>query len=877
MRAFVKYLYVCLLLTVAASFFNTWSRCPAQGMNAILSGYVVDSSGAGIPNAKVVIRNNATNLQRQLVTLSEGNFVIPALPPGTYTLRAEHDGFSVTESTNITLNAADTRSVRVVLQVGSTQQAVEVNAEAATLNTSGTLSTVFETRAVEDLPNLERNPLNILFLSPGISPGTGDRQETTATGPESSINGGRINDNQVLIDGGETISLSSDIAVLNPSTDDIAEIKVLTNSYTAEFGRAIGGTMNITTKSGTNQLHGSLFEFNRLSAFAGKGYFAPRKLRLTRNQFGGSFGGPLSIPRFYQGKDHTFFFLSYEGLRQIYGLTNIGTVPTAAERGGDFSALTTLIYDPATTIIKGSSATRSAFPANKIPTNRLDPVALNVLNYYPLPTSSGFVNNYSLSLPVSSVEDRFSLRIDHNFKDRNLLFGRYLYDNPRNSTTNNAPRTLPDAVADPEEPQQPVPQQLVLGDTQIFNSHLLNDFRFTYFRFRSTQIPFGTGGDFPQRLGLSGVNPRLFPAMSISGYLPIGDSSINDTTQMLFAGTDTVGLNKGKHFVRVGGGFTRFYYNDGVQGALSGSFTFNQLPTADPGVSGTGNPFASFLLGYPIDTSVATVNPEFGYRWINVNAFIQDDYHLSAHLILNAGLRWDLETPIVEVKNLQSNWDPTNQKFIFAGVNGAPRTLQNTNWLDFGPRVGFAYHPIEHFTIRSGYGMYYADTAQQQAQSVRSTGFTATAAYNSPDDGITLPIKLSQGLPPLTINPGSVATEQNINVSVIPPHAARAQIQQWNLTLEQQISSFTAQASYIGAKGTHLAAAAYNINQVPDDLLGPGNAQPLRPYPNFQNIMVEYANDANSIYHGLTLSLNRRFSRGLTLISSFTWQKIHRF
>ena len=351
---------------------------------------------------------------------------------------------------------------------------------------------------------MERNPLNIALLSPGIAPTVYDRESTTAVGTVASINGGRPDDNESLIDGASTMSPSSTISVLNPSIDAVAEVRMQQNSYSAEFGRAVGGTMNITTKSGTNEIHGTAFEFNRVAALSARNFFDVERPGLTRNQFGGVIGGPVYFPNLYHGRNRTFFFFSYEGIRQDLGLTNIGTVPTAAMREGNFSGLTP-IYDPESTTLVNGVETRIHFANNQIPLARFDSVANKIMQYYPLPITNG-VNNYVLALPTTTVEDRVDARIDQNFGEKNRSFGRFIWDNPRNSTTNNAPRTLPNAEVDPSLPQQPTPQQWVLGDTHSFSASTLNDFRLAFFRFFSTQYPGSMNKGFPAQLGLSGVS-----------------------------------------------------------------------------------------------------------------------------------------------------------------------------------------------------------------------------------------------------------------------------------------------------------------------------------------------------------------------------------
>jgi hypothetical protein len=871
MRSNINYCLAFVALTFAAICMGT-----AQEITGTASGLIRDESGSVIENASVSIRDMATNTLRSTRTNDEGYYVFPFLQPGTYQLTVEKSAFETFVRQAIRLNVNQRLRLDVTLTLGSVTQNIVVDSAPPMLETdNGSLGQTVDTRSIHELPNLQRNPLNIMYLSPGIAPNTYDREATTAAGPQASVNGGRPDDNEVLLDGGSTISLSSNIAVLNPSIDSISETRILTNAYTAEFGRAIGGTMNITTKSGANTLHGSLFEFNRVSALAARNFFDPRKLRFTRNQYGGSIGGPVVLPHLYNGRNKTFFFASYEGIRYVSGLTNIGTLPTDAMRSGDFSRLTT-IYDPASTAKQNGVSVRQPFPGNRIPSSSFDTVALNILKYYPAPDRPGGASNYVLSLPVTAAEDRYSGRADHNFGDKNYAFVRYLYDNPNNSTTNNSARTLPDVRVDPSLPQQPVPQQLVIGDTQIISSQTVNDFRFTFFRFFSTQFPGSMNQNFPSKLGLTGVSDELFPLMSVSGYLPIGHANINDTAQNLFSSTDTLSRTVGRHSLKIGGGLSRFQFNNAAQGALSGSFSFDQLPTAQPGQTGTGQPFASFLLGYPTNTSVETYRPTFGYRWLNVGSFVQDDIRVSSNFTMNLGLRYEVETPVVEVNNRQSTFNPTTGTFIVAGQDGASRALSNTDWHNFGPRVGFAWTPSDRaqVVIRGGYGIFYASTSSSQVQQSRSTGFTQIATFTSPDSGVTLPIRLDQGIPPISFNPLAITTQQNISTNVIERNGKRAQIQEWNLNLERQFGSFLVQATYAGSKGTHLIAASYNLNQVPDQLLAPGNAQSLRPYPNFQNIIVNNPNEANSIYNSGYISVNRRFARGPTLIGSFTFQKL---
>ncbi|MFN7919691.1 MAG: carboxypeptidase regulatory-like domain-containing protein [Bryobacteraceae bacterium] len=842
-----------------------------QEINATVSGLVSDPAGSPVAGATVTVKNTATGVAQTIRTGAGGLYLVPFLAPGAYEIAVEAKGFQLHTEQNVRLETSQRRRVDVVLRIGELSQSVTVAADPLPLETaSGSLGQTVDSRSVVQLPNLNRNPLNLVFVAPNIAPNNFDRQSTTAAATMSSINGARPDDNETIIDGGSTISPSSNIAVLNPNVDAVAEVRIEANSYSAEFGRVMGGVVNVVTKSGTNALHGAAFEFHRNAAVSARTFFDGQKPRFTRNQFGGAAGGPVWIPRLYDGRNKTFWFVSFESIRQVQGLTNLGTVPTAAMREGDFSGLPAL-FDPATT----AGTVRQPFAGNRIPTSRFDSVARNIVSYYPLPNAPG-VNNFVLALPTTTEQDRASLRGDHNFGDRNRLFVRYMWDNAMNSTTNTAPRTLPDARVDPSLPQQPYPKQAIIGDTHAFSPRTVNEFRASFFRFYSTQFPGSIGLGFPAQLGLKGVDPLLFPRVDTTGILPIGHASVNNTRQNLFSWTDTLSHNRSAHSLRFGFGLMRFQFNNGSKGAQSGQFSFNQLSTAQPGQANSGHPVASLLLGLPVSSSIETLRPIFGYRYTNFAWFAQDDWRVNSRLTLNFGLRHEIETPLVEVNDLQSTFDVGRKAFVFAGRNGQPRALSDADYSNFGPRAGFAWTPFAgaRTVIRGGYGIAYASTSSSQVQQQRSTGFTAVASFPSPDNGLTFPIVLRNGFPAISVDPTSVTRQQNINVNVTERRAPRAQMQQWNLNAQRQWRDYLVQLAYSGSKGTHLVAANYSLNQVPAARLGPGNAQSLRPYPDFQEIIVNNPNEGNSIYNAVSLSVNRRFARGLTLVSSFTFQKV---
>jgi hypothetical protein len=584
----------------------------SQAITGTIAGTVLDPSGTTVPGAAVALKNEDTGFVIKSASSAAGEFVFPLLPGGRYTLTATHPGFKSFIKEHIVVEVNQTAQESVSLQLGAYDQSVTVIAEGTELNTStGGEGTTLEQRTVESVPNLERNPLNLPFLSPNASPSNYTRESYTASGSLSSFSGARIEDNELLMDGASLLNPDCNYTGPNVPLDAVSEVLINTSAYGAEYGRALGATISLSTKSGTNSYHGSAFDYNRVSLLSARNFFDTSKPRLTRNMYGFDVGGPLILPKIYNGRNKTFLFLTYEGFRQIEGAVSLGTVPTAAMRNGNFAGQQA-IYDPAST----ANGIRQPFAGNVIPQNRFDPVAEKLLAYYPDPNRQGAAN-YVLTLPAGDYYDRWVGRFDQNFGEKHRLFFRYLYDYTRSTASNAAPRTLPNIDADPNARHQIpyTPGNVAFGYTYSISPNMVNELRLNYMRFEAFNTPDSTGQNIPAQLGLTGVSPLVFPSIGTQGYLTLGSGSGGqDELDNIYGLSETLSINRNRHLVKIGGSATMTNLNRLTQGVVSGAFSFNQLPTDQIGQSATsGNPIASLLLGIPTSATVQAPGAEFGY------------------------------------------------------------------------------------------------------------------------------------------------------------------------------------------------------------------------------------------------------------------------
>src|SRR5215831_8619436 len=665
----------------------------AQVTTADIVGRVTDASGGVLPGATITIENVATHDVRTAPSNEAGDYLFNLLPIGAYTVKVELQGFNA-QTTRVALSAGDRVRVDAKLQVGRLEENVIVAAESPLLQTdTATISSLVSTKAVQDLPVSGRNVQNLVQLVPGafeglpnsLASGTrpDDRRQTSAI----SINGSLDNQNNQLIDGIDNNERAIGTVGVKPSIDAIAEVKVQTSMYTAEVGRTAGGVVNIITKSGTNEYHGSAFEFYRNDKFDEPNYFATNipKPVLHQNQYGGSVGGPVA-------KNKTFFFADYEGFSTTQGVTTVVTVPTAKMRAGDFSELSTPIYDP-------TKAPRTAFAGNVIPTSRLDAIAMQYLGLYPMPNGPGLANNYTGVRNRTQDAKTADIRGDHIFNQDNRLFMRYSY----NGVDTFTPPVFPvvngiEGGGGGSFPGQNNTTAHNIGAdySRVFDPSLIGEFRAGYLAVNIASYGLNYGNDVSKQFGIPNVNvdtltSGLMP-VTLTGYAGSGDATFLPLIQVdhTWQASGSLTKIKGAHSIKTGAGIINRNFTVSQSNQPLGAMTFNTTLT-DNGAGSGGNSIASFLLGYPQQVSriVSLFYPHYNTKEPFV--FVQDDWRASSNVTVNVGIRYDVFTPYTEQDDHLVNVDLSTSTILVANQNGVSRTANiKTDYSNIAPRVGFS-------------------------------------------------------------------------------------------------------------------------------------------------------------------------------------------
>jgi hypothetical protein len=916
-----------------------------QSYTASIRGIVTDSSKSAVPEARVTVTETARNTSQTAITDSAGRYVVTALPPGQYTLSVEAQGFNKYTQSPFQLEVQQQATIDVELAVGAVATAVDVQASAPLLNTtSATLGQVVENKFILSLPLAGRSPLTLVQLAPGVTPSNlnpGGQSNTNFT-----ANGTRNSTADVLLDGVSVANIEQNSGITNleyqPSVDAVQEFKVQTNYFSAEFGNTGGSVVNMITKSGTNQVHGDVYEFHRNSALNANNWFSNRAGRaipdFTRNVFGGVIGGPVEIPHVYHGKDKTFFFYDYEGTRQSSATNKTMTVPTLQERTGDFSnsrakdGRLITIYNPYETYTLANGKTlRNPFPGNVIPTSMLDPIALNVMKYYPEANTTGLpftnANNFFAQGVNVSNSDQMDIKLDHNISDKQRFTSRYsvnwgssipplLLGNLADNSTNgdSSSRT----------------QSFVFDFTRIQNPTTIFEFRYGLLRQRANTNPKSLGFDqtslgLPQVYLTSGV--KMFPTFSPEGYQELGQvgygliargDEMNDVTGSVNKIFDGHNLKAGVE--------ARFMLLNYFQpGYPQGHMTFGRSITMqDPNVSDSfqGNGIASMLIGwgtggnYHLDPPSASASKYMGF-------YVQDDWKITRKLTINLGLRYDFDLPRTERYNRYSWFDLGAPSPIAGQVPGYPDlkgqfkfTDNNTrspidgDYNNFQPRIGLAYEVNSKTSVRAGYGIFYT-VSRASIKGHTGSGFSTDSAPEWSRDGNLIRYATPENPYPngLNIPPGNsqgAATFLGLGVSTETRPNQNPQYQQWNLSIQRALpGDSVVQINYTGGKGTHLYFGGGTENQ---DRLDPSYwalgrtalnslvpnpfysvitdpksklSAPtvtlnnlLRPYPQYTGVSGSTPNIGNSIYHGVQVQYEKRFSKGLAFLGHYTFSKL---
>ncbi len=846
------------LLTVMTAF--------AQVDTGTVAGSVRDSSGAGLASASVTFVDLATNATSKAQADASGNYTSPPLRPGDYKVTAEASGFKTQTRSTITVQVQDRLRVDFDLTVGSVSENILVTAETPIIQTdTSSLGEVITTDQITELPLNGRDYIQLATLTTGVvrtSSGTNGNTGGSSTGGLNSFvaNGTRGTLNNFLLDGVDNNSNDNGGVVLRSSVDAIQEFKLQTNGYSAEFGRSGGAVVNAITKSGANNYHGSVFEFFRNSALDARDYFedpTQKKASFKQNQFGATFGGPIM-------KNKLFWFADYQGTRIRNPLTFVSSIPTLAERAGDFSAAgEPIIYDPATGL---------PFPLNIIPPKRIDPTSQAYANLYPIP-QSGQGNNFTISPIERDRIDQGDIRLDYNASQRDQIFVRY----SKSGRTDTRPAPLP-GLANGGNSSTGVGHEdtdgAAIGFTHTFTPKTINELRvgFNYVHIRRG-VPEGGNKLPPAEFRIPGVpdDPRVngLTLFSPSGFRRLGDPNFAPT---ILASqerqiTEVLTLVRGAHTVKLGGEIRWSQFNISQEASPRGRFSFNGQFTQNQVDGSGGSSIADMLLGLPISANISTVIA-MGNRQHVPSLFVQDDWKVNRRLTVNLGLRYDYFSPITEVNNRQANFDYTTGTLIQAGQNGASDALTTADKANFSPRIGFAWTPTgkADMVVRGAYGIFYS------GQEIR-TAAPLQLAYNLPffyepsfvSDGITPVITVAQGFPPL--NPSQAV---NPGVTSVDPHLHTPYYQSWNLAVQHSLpAEISLEIAYAGSKGTHLQSVT-DPNQ--DPVPGSGDVQARRPYPQF-GPFTAIQNRGSSIYHSLQLKGEKHLSRGLYFLSAFTWSK----
>jgi hypothetical protein len=894
----------------------------AQTQTATLRGVVTDRSGAVVPGASVVLTNVDQNRPWTVLTNDVGEYVFLQIPPGRYSLAVTQTGFKKYDRTGLELLVATASELNVALDLGEVSESVQVTAQAPLLESvSSTLGEVVNSRTTEALPLNGRNVLQLVALTPGINTTRSYRTAATASGSISAVgfsaNGGRNVANEVILDGSSQVVMGYNQPAYVPSPDAVQEFKVQTNALSAEYGRTGGAVVNLVHRSGTKDFHGVLYEFLRNDAFDANGFFNNRngreKAPFRYNQFGFTVGGPLT-----RSRETTFFFINYEGIRQVQPGETTLTVPTARMRDGDFGETAT-IYDPATI---DASGRRQPFANNRIPSTRFNPVAVNLLSYYPLPNRPGVSNNFFTQAGSRTTSNDVTTRVDRRISERQNLFGRFSWNKLDTELAN-----LYGNLGAPDEGFSGVRNRsATLDDSYIVSGWVFHG-NYGYAYHTNPRDSHSQGFDltslgFPSDFKAAAQFP-MFPRVEPAGFAALGGNPtwvIGNKFETHTWSGDASRLF-GTHTIKFGGVYRLNRVSNFRPNAPAGFFTFDEGWTREVfnGQTG-GNTIASMLLGLPSGGRIQQ-EPNLALQVVYGALYFQDDWRVSGRLTLNLGLRWDTDRPLTERFNRTSWFDfnavlpiqvpalgPIRGGLVFAGRDGAPRGNKDPDNNNFAPRFGMAYKLSDRLVLRTGFGVFYNPTTGigPGTGSVGALGFNAVTNITTSVDGNRTPFTTLSNPFPGGYNQPTNGAEglltfigQTVNAQVRSDRVPYSM--QWNLNLQYELpGEMLVDAAYAGNSGVRLLAQA-NLNQIADEQLLLGNAltetvanpffgilpattslgqptttrgQLLRPYPHLTGLQHTWGSMAHSTYHGFQVKFRKRYGNGLQLLTAYTWSKL---
>jgi hypothetical protein len=948
------------------------STTQSQSDRGTIAGTILDSSGAIVQGAAVTATGANTGAVYKTTSTDSGAYRIPDMQVGVYSITVTAPGFKTSEKSGFVLQINTTAILDITLEAGAVTDTLTVLADAPTLQTeTSDIGTVVSERQIMELPlavnatgqSHLRSPETFVFLTPGTAgPGTADSGSGVF---QAKLAGGQNFGNEVLLDGASTgrADSGSSFDQTAPSVEALQEFKITMSTVPSEFGRTTGGVESFTTKSGTNRYHGNAYDIFRNEDLNAKEWFQnfkgqPKDID-KKNDYGGSFGGPVWIPKLYNGHDKSFFFFSWEQYRQKQGSTATSTVPTDQERAGDFSFLLNpknvlgtnpcdlspiiqgQIFNPSTTRRVGAVLCRTAFPNNQVP---ISTVAANILKLIPEPTSADknlLANNFFFTSVNPILDTTWSVRIDHSFSDKNKLFFSF---SKRDQESINGSPSLPTPLDGGSFNHPFITDYYRVGFDHFFSPSLLNHFNVGLNRIYNNNIASSAdGSDWPAKLGISGAHGPIFPEISfasnknqaLTGY-GTAQFDANFINSLVFA--DSVSWTKGRHSLRFGVDWRAYQYSIIDRSHESPGLGFDLAQTAvEPTLSGsglTGDAFASFLIGAVQNWSLAVRShqPRFSSRY--VAGYAQEDFKVRSNLMINIGLRYEVETPRTEASNQQSVISltapnpgaigpngPLPGALIFGGSgpgrSGTSASGAKTYYKDFAPRLGFAYAPENLFgvlgrtVLRGGYAIYSGPLTYGDFGQSLTDGFTAAPRASANFDAA---ISLDSGIPSFTPPPNLDPAQSNGGFGfgfggptyLAPNYGRPAMVQNWSLEAERQLApDLILSVGYVGTRATRLRSSLAQINNLNPKFFSLGNqltlsvtdptspvpppyakfvtdfpnahtvGQALRPFPQYGGIDTDCCleNLGQSSYHALLAKVERRFRSGVNVLASYTFSK----
>jgi hypothetical protein len=885
---------VCCLVAFAFTF-----TALAQEFRGTIQGTVTDPTGAGVPDASVTLKNTATGIDRVESSDATGHYQFTFVVPGSYSISLKAPGFKNIVRDSVQLSVNDSLRVDVQMPLGEASDTVQVTGEVAAVQSeSSSLGSVINKKIVDNLPLKGHSSLFLYMAAAGVVGnryGEDTRPSDTGTNVLFTANGAPAASGEVSVDGvSNTVNVGRGLYLSPwvPATEAVGEVKLLMGTLPAEYGRAAGVFTNIVIKSGTNNLHGSLYEFLRNSALDANLFFqrgnGQKLVPYNANVYGGSVGGPIFIPKLYDGRNRTFFFFSYEGAKEGNGQGPTLSVPTLKMRKGDFSEFGGALYNPFSVRTVNGVPTRDPLPGNQVPAALQDPVAQKIMDYWPLPNNSNvsaatpWVNNYVQSSKWPQTRDVWVLKFDHKLTEKHQTFVRlnkgdaffnFNYDFPGIATPGRNVVNRPN-------------KGIAIDDTYLISSSTVLDTRIGYAYGKEQQRPFSYGFDigtlnFPQSFVNSTQFPQ-FPTVNVTGFQTlVGGVGYKDQPGYNYSLQSNLSTQRGRHLLKTGVQFNLFRGNFLTNSFPTGTFSFNPAQTGGPRADTptSGLAMASFLLGYASGGSIDTATG-VSLQNFYTGVFVQDDYRVTSKLTLNLGVRWDYQTPATERYNrttagfayntpspLKVPGLNLNGGLLYAGVNGAPRGIYNPDRNNFAPRIGLAYSLNNKTVVRAGYALTYIALVGV----VYPTAYSNTTPMVTTQDGIT-PKDLLRNpfpngqLPPIGNSQGLLTLVGN-NVTFVDPSDVTPKFHNWHFDIQREIAPRTiVSVSYVGSRAINISAPPtdftgainQNLNQLDPKYLSLGTAL-LQPVPNpFAGIITTGLNRSTIAVAQTVSAIHRR-------------------